>query len=81
MMPSEKARIVEATARFIPHYAAHMREALGHNTPVWCSSPSRASAEVVREQIAAHLGVPVDAIIVTPIDERSSSVNMKLIKG
>ena len=80
MMQSDRARIIEATARFIPHYAAHMREALGHNTQVWCSTPSRASSEIVREQIAAHLGVPVDAIIITPIDERSSSVNMKLIK-
>ena len=81
MMPSDKAHIVEITARYIPHYAERMSRELGHNTQVWCGTPSQGAAEVVREQIADSLGVAADAIVITPIDVMSSSVNMKLIKA
>jgi hypothetical protein len=79
MMPYERTRLLGLTARYIPHYVSRLDK--GVEICAWCGSPTRAAAELVREQIALAMGIPETAIVIDPIAEGSMSVKMKVVKA
>ena len=79
MMPYERQRLLGLVARYIPHYVERLHN--GREIYAWCASPTRAAAELVREQIAVQMGIPESSIAIDILSDGSMSVKMKIVKA